>query len=201
MRRLIERRCIFSGFSFRLDRDLIAFTVIEFVEMIAHFPGVMSVKSADLNSLDLILAPFRGAQCFAIRCHVKQGNQHEAAYLLLGPKFFNEIKEPILQTYLVGGTALSFGQDYRFDIDVAPENVNFPGEPENVAGLVIHEGQSYFRFVYDPHSGIRRMNLLDLSTGEVIQDFPHGQTTLIRRWSISVGLGAEEKPAVIIPIS
>ncbi len=165
--------------------------------MIAHFPAAKSVKSADLKSLDLIFAPFRHAHCFTIRCHIQDNG--EASYLLLGPKFFDDIVEPVLQTYMVLDTALSFGQDYRFDIDVTPETVAFPDNPEISAGLVIYGDQSYFRFAYDPRSNVRRMNLLDLATGAVIPDLPHGETTTITRWGISVGLGAEEKPVVIIP--
>ena len=165
--------------------------------MIAHFPGVISAKSADLKSLDLIFAPFRGVHCFAIRCHIEESG--EPSYLLLGPKFFDDIEEPVLQSHMVPDTALSFGQDYRFDIDVTPETVAFPDNPEISAGLVIYGDQSYFRFAYDPRSNVRRMNLRDLATGALIPDLPHGETTIIKRWGISVGLGAEEKPVVIIP--
>ena len=165
--------------------------------MIAHFPGVISAQSADLKSLDLIFAPFRGVDCFAIRCRLRDSG--EPQYLLLGPKFFDGTEEPVLQSYIVGDTALSFGQDYRFDIDMTPETVAFPNNPKVSAGLVIHGDQSYFRFVYEPGSDVRRMALLDLAAGEVIPDFPQGATTTITRWGISVGLGVEEKPTVVIP--
>ena len=101
--------------------------------MITHFPGVISAKSADLKSLDLIFAPFRDVHCFAIRCHIQENE--ETSYLLLGPKFFDDIEEPALQTYLASDTVLSFGRDYRFDIDVTPETVAFPDNPEISAGL------------------------------------------------------------------
>ena len=185
------------GFSFDLDCVLIEFTSMEESQMIAHFPGVISAKSDDLNSLDLIFAPFRRVHCFAIRCHIPDNEQ--PMYLLLGPEFFDDIEEPVLQSYIVGVTVLSFGQDYRFDLDVTPETVAHPNNPEVSTGLVIYGDQSYFRFVYEPGSDVRRMNLLDLATGEVIPDLPHGETTTIKRWGISVGLGAEEKPVVVIP--
>ena len=165
--------------------------------MIAHFPGAISAKSADLNSLDLIFAPFRGVHCFAIRCHIQ--DNEEPSYLLLGPKFFDDIKEPVLKTYMLPDTALSFGQDYRFDIDVTPETVVFPDSPEPSAGLVIVGVRSYFRFAEDPTSQVRRMNLLDLATGAVIRDLPQDGTITITQWGISVGLGAEDKPVVVIP--
>ena len=165
--------------------------------MIAHFPAAKSVKSADLKSLDLIFAHFNRVHCFAIRCHIPDGE--ESCYLLLGPKFFDDIKEPVLQTYMVLDTTLSFGQDYRFDIDVTPETVAFPDNPEISAGLVISGDQSCFRFAYDPTSQVRRMNLLDLATGAVIRDLPQEGTITITQWGISVGLGAEEKPVVVIP--
>ncbi len=165
--------------------------------MIAHFPGVISAKSADLKSLDLIFAPFRHAHCFAIRCHIEESG--EPSYLLLGPKFFDDIVEPVLQTYMVPDTALSFGQDYRFDIDVTPETVVFPDNPEPSAGLVIDGARRYFRFAEDTTSQVLRMNLLDLATGAVIPDLPQEGTITITQWGISVVLGAEEKPVVVIP--
>ncbi len=165
--------------------------------MITHFPGVISAKSADLKSLDLIFASFRDVHCFAIRCHIQENE--ETSYLLLGPKFFDDIEEPALQTYLASDTVLSFGRDYRFDIDVTPETAAFPDNPEISAGLVISGDQSYFRFAYDPKSEVRRMILLDLATGAVIPDLPQRETITITHWGISVGLGAEEKPVVVIP--
>ena len=165
--------------------------------MIAHFPAAESVKSADLNSLDLIFAPFHRVHCFAIRCHIQENE--ETSYVLLGPKFFDDIEEPVLKTYLASDPVLSFGQDYGFDIDVTPETVAFPDNPEISAGLVISGDQSYFRFAYDPKSQVRRMMLLDLAPGAVIPDLPHREIITITQWGISVGLGAEEKPVVVIP--
>ncbi len=41
--------------------------------------------------------------------------------------------------------------------------------------------------------------MIDLSTGAVIAKVPEGPKALVTKWGISVGLGAEEKPVVVIP--
>ncbi len=167
--------------------------------MVSFFPEAKSASVSELRSLDLIVARFRDVQCFAIRCHHEKGNNQVSSYLLLGPKFPDGFEEPLLQDYLDGHEVLTFGGNYRFDINTTPDAVVFSDAFERFSGLVLTDDSNFFRFKFNPSSQNIRMAVLNLATGDVTPALPEGPKALVTKWGISVGLGAEEKPVVVIP--
>ena len=169
--------------------------------MVSHFPGAISASAEDLEPLDLMVGHFRDVQCFAIRCYYEQGDARIRSYFLLGPSFPNDFAEPFLQDHVEHEAVLTYGANYRFDISTAPDSVTIPCPDlySPGSGVVPAQGKSFFRFSMNPNAPDFRLGFIDLSTGAVVAKMPEGPKVLVTKWGISTGLGAEEKPVVVIP--
>ena len=164
------------------------------------FPPAKSILVANLKSPDLIVARLKDVQCFAIRSYYGNEDTQEPVYLMLGPNFPEGVDEPCLKDHLTGDSVLSYGSDYRFDIDVSPENVLFADAADYTSGVIISGDLCYFRFKIEPLERASRMGIIDLDSGAAIERLPDGPSALMKKWGISVGLQGKDDPVAVIPI-